>query len=430
MMVGGGGGVMDEEVRLREPNRKQLILQSVDYDTLIGAEHPARAIWRVLESLELSRFRAPIKAREHTAGRDASDPRMLLALWLYGLSVGVNSAREIARLSTEHAAYRWLCGGVSVNHHLLSDFRSGHGAALDELFGQVLGLLLDQRLISLSRVAQDGTRLRASAGAASFRRKARLRACVRAARHHLELLNAEAERDPTACSARQRAAELRAARDYEQRCQRAVARLAELGAHKAEAKNHPQRATETRVSTTDPEARVMKMADSGFRPAYNLQFATDTESRIIVGVGASSAGTDSQQLEPMLDQIERRTGKLPAQHLVDGGYLNFAAVEHAAARGVEVFCPPRENRTYHIDPLSPQPGDSAAIAKYRERMGSAQGKQIYLERAATAETVNADLKTWRGLDRLLLRGTSKVLMVATWSALAYNLLRSIKMGWL
>lgn len=421
---------MDEEVRLREPNRKQLILQPVDYDTLIGAEHPARAIWRVLESLDLSRFRAPIKAREHGAGRDATDPRVLLGLWLYGLSEGVNSAREIARLSTEHAAYRWLCGGVSVNHHLLSDFRSGQGAALDELFGQVLGLLLDQRLITLSRVAQDGTRVRASAGAASFRRKARLKACMRAARHHLELLKAEAERDPTACSARQRAAELRAARDYEQRCQQAVAQLAELGAHKAEAKNHPQRKTEPRVSTTDPEARVMKMADSGFRPAYNLQFATDTESRIIVGVGASSAGTDSQQLAPMLDEIARRTGKLPAQHLVDGGYLNFAAVEHAAARGVEVFCPPRANRTYHIDPLSPQPADSAAIAAYRKRMGSTEGKRIYLERAATAETVNADLKTWRGLDRLLLRGTSKVLMVATWSALAYNLIRAIRMDWL
>jgi transposase len=421
---------MDEELRLREPNRKQLILQPVDYATLIDAEHPARAIWRVLEGLDVGRFCAPIKARENRPGRDATSPRMLLGLWLYGLSEGVNSAREIARLSTEHAAYRWLCGGVSVNHHLLSDFRSGHGAALDELFGQVLGLLLDQRLISLSRVAQDGTRVRASAGAASFRRKARLKACVRAARHHLELLKAETAQDPTQGSARQRAAEVRAAREYEQRCQRAIARRAELGAHKAEAKNHPQRKTETRVSTTDPEARVMKMADGGFRPAYNLQFATDTTSRIIVGVGASSSGTDSQQMEPMLDEIERRTGKLPAQHLVDGGYMNFAAVEQAAARGVEVFCPPRENRTYHIDPLSPQPGDSAAIAEYRERMGSTQGKQIYLERAATAETVNADLKTWRGLDRLLLRGTTKVLMVATWSALAYNLMRAIRMDWL
>jgi transposase len=421
---------MDEEVRLREPNRKQLILQSVDYETLIDAEHPARAIWRVLEGLDLSRFCAPIKARENGPGRDATDPRMLLGLWLYGLSEGVNSAREIERLSTAHSAYRWLCGGVSVNHHLLSDFRSGHRAALDELFTQVLGLLLDQRLISLSRVAQDGTRVRASAGAASFRRKARLKACMGAARHHLELLNAEAERDPAQGSARQRAADLRAARDYEERCQRAVARLAELDAHQAAAKNHPQRKSETRISTTDPEARVMKMADGGFRPAYNLQFATDTESRIIVGVAANNSGTDSQQLAPMLDEIERRTGALPRQHLADGGYMNFAAVERAAARGVEVFVPPRANRTYHIDPLTAQPADSAAIAAYRTRMGSAEGKRIYLERAATAETVNADLKTWRGLDRLLLRGPTKVLMLATWSALAYNLMRSIKMGWL
>ena len=174
----------------------------------------------------------------------------------------------------------------------------------------------------------------------------------------------------------------------------------------------------------------MKLADGGFRPAYNLQFATDTASRIIVGVGACNAGTDSQQLAPMLDQIERRTAAVPGQHLADGGYLNFAAVEHAAARGVEVFVPPRKNRTFHIDPLTPQPGDSAALAAYRERMGSAEGQRIYLERAATAETVNADLKTWRGLDRLLVRGTNKVLIVATWSALVYNLMRSIKMGWL
>ncbi len=421
---------MDEDVRLREPNRKQLLLQPVDYETLISAEHPARAIWRVLEGLDLKRFWAPIKARENTPGRDATDPRILLGLWLYGLSEGVNSAREIARLSVEHAAYRWLCGGVSVNYHTVSDFRAGQGAALDELFTQVLALLMHEHLITLSRVAQDGTRVRASAGAASFRRKARLKACVGAARAHLERLNAEAAQDPTQCSVRRRAAELRAGREYEQRCQRAVARLAELGAHKAEAKNHPQRNTQTRISTTDPEARVMKMSDGGFRPAYNLQFATDTESRIIVGVGASNAGTDSQQLTPMLAEIERRTGALPRQHLADGGYMNFAAVERAAARGVEVFVPPRENRTYHIDPLSPQPRDSAAIADYRKRMGSAQGKRIYLERAATAETVNADLKTWRGLERLLVRGTSKVLMVATWSALTYNLMRAIKMGWL
>jgi transposase len=420
---------MDEAVRLREPNRKQVILHPTDLDGLIGAEHPARAIWRVLEGLDLSRFYQPIKAREGSAGRAASDPRMLLALWLYALSEGISSAREVERLCEAHAAYRWICGGVRVNYHTLSDFRSGHGAALDELFTQVVGMLMAQHLITLYRVAQDGTRVRASAGAASFRRKARLKACLRTARKHLEQLAREAQADPTQCSVRQQAAEMRAAREYQQRVAQALKQIQQLSAHKASAKNHPQRATATRASSTDPEARVMKMADGGFRPAYNVQLATDTESRIIVGVQVSNVGSDSRQLEPMLDEIERRTA-VPAQHLVDGGYMNFATVERADARRVEVFCPPRENRTYHIDPLTPQPDDSPAIAAYRQRMGSEAGKEIYRQRAATAETVNADLKTWRGLDRLLLRGTAKVLIAATWSALAYNLMRAIRMRWL
>ena len=174
----------------------------------------------------------------------------------------------------------------------------------------------------------------------------------------------------------------------------------------------------------------MKLADGGFGPAYNLQFATDTESRLIVGVGATNAGNDSQQLEPMQDQLQRRTGLLPRQHLADGGYMNFASVERSAARGIEVFSPPRENRSFHIDPLTPQPRDSPALAAYRLRMASTEGKELYKERTSTAETVNADLKTWRGLDRLLLRGVSKVLTVALWSALTYNLMRAIRMRWL
>src|SRR5438445_12174457 len=132
----------------------------------------------------------------------------------------------------------------------------------------------------------------------------------------------------------------------------------------------------------------------------------------------------------MQEEIERRTAAVPGQHLADGGYLNFASVERAAARGIEVFSPPRENRTYHIDPLTVQPDDSPAIADYRRRMASAHGQAIYRERAATAETVNADLKTWRGLDRLLVRGLDKVFTVALWSALTYNLMRPIRMAWL
>jgi len=421
---------MEEAVRLREPNRKQQILKAEDLDGLIGAEHGARAIWRVLEGLDLARFYTPIKARAGSAGRDATDPKLLLALWLYGLSEGVNSARELERLCEAHAAYRWICGGVSVNYHTLSDFRTGAGVALDELMSQVLAVLMHKRLLKLYRVAQDGTRVRASAGAASFRRKRTLERCLKEARAHLAVLAGEAEDSDWSPGARAQAARQRAAREHQQRVEQALGELEQLSAAKAQAKNHPQRQGEVRVSTTDPEARVMKLGDGGFAPAYNLQFATDTPSRMIVGVRATNSGSDSQQLEPMQAEIERRTATTPKQQLADGGYLNFAAVERSAQRGIEVFSPPRENRTYHIDPLTVQPGDSPALADYRRRMASAQGQAIYRERAATAETVNADLKTWRGLDRLLVRGLNKVLIVALWSALTYNLMRAISLGWL
>lgn len=418
---------MEEGLRLREPNRKQMILRPENLDGLIGPEHPARAIWRVLEGRDLSGFCQGIKARQGKAGRDASDPRMLLALWLYGLSEGVNSAREIERRCEEHAAYRWICGGVSVNYHTLSDFRSNSGPALDELLSQVLAVLMHKKLLKLYRVAQDGTRVRASAGSKSFRRKQTLERCLQEARDQVARLAAESESGPTV---RAQAARQRQAREREQRVEQALAELEQLRTTKAQARNHPQRKGEVRASTSDPEARVMKLGDGGFAPAYNLQFATDAESRLVVGVRVSNSGSDSQQLEPMQQEIERRTGAVPTQHLADGGYMNFAAVERAAARGIEVFSPPRKNRTYHIDPLAPQPGDSPALAEYRRRMSSEEGKAIYQQRAATAETVNADLKTWRGLNRLLVRGLTKVVTVALWSALTYNLLRAIKMGWL
>lgn len=211
------------------------------------------------------------------------------------------------------------------------------------------------------------------------------------------------------------------------RLEQALAELPKVAAHK----HQQEGAAEPRVSSTDPEARVMKMGDGGFRPAYNGQFAADTESRIIVGVGACNAGTDSKQLEPMLDQLERRTQRLPARLLVDGGFTNLASFARAAQRGVEVFAPLRKHhQSYKLDPAEPHRADPPAIAAYRQRMACAEGKQVYKQRTATIETVNADLKTYRGLDRLLVRGAAKVLSVALWAALTYNLMRGITMGWL
>lgn len=416
--TGEGSAEESGAPRVLKAERLQVEMRPYHLDALVPLDHRARAIWLAVERLDLGRFYEGIAARGSDPGRPAIDPKILVALWLYATSEGVGSAREVARLCEAHDAYRWICGGVGVNHHTLSDFRVGHGGALDELMTQVLAVLMRQGLVGLKRVAHDGMRVRASAGAASFRREKGLRACLEAAREQVELAKREAESPDTQRGARECAAAQRAAREREERVTRALAELPKARAAKGTA---PQK-EQARVSTTDPEARVMKMGDGGFRPAFNVQLATDTESRAIVGVGVTNAGNDMGQMDPMLEEVERRTGKKPEEHLVDGGFAKLESIEKASAQGVTVYAPVPKPRVEGMDPHRPKEGDSAAIAAWRGRMGTEEAKQIYKLRAATAERTNADLRTWRGLDRLGVRGRGKVLCVALWAAIAYNVM--------
>lgn len=401
-------------------NRRQVELRPCDLEGLLPADHPARAIWAVVERLDLSRFYEAIEARAGQAGRPAIDPKILVTLWLYATSEGEGSAREIARRCEAHDAYRWICGGVSVNHHTLSDFRVGHLQALDGLMTQLLAVLMHQGLVQIRRVAQDGMRVRASAGAASFRREPTLKKCLAEAHEQVERTKRRIDA-PAQESSRSRAAQERAAREREERITRALEELPKVEAVRAlrNAKG------EARVSTTDPEARVMKMADGGFRPAYNVQLATDTESRVIVGVQVTNVGSDRSQMLPMIDEIERRAGAKPEQHLVDGGFVRKEAIDTAAAEGVTVLAPLPKTRAEGTDPHERKAGESDAIAAWRERMETPEAKETYKLRAATAETVNADLRCWRGLDRFSVRGKTKTLSVVLWCALAYNVLRAI-----
>jgi len=410
--------------RIVTANRAQLQLRALDLESLLPPEHRARAVWAVVEQLDLRAFYDAIVARGSEPGRPAIDPRILVALWLYATSEGVGSARELARLCEAHDAYRWLGGGVAVNHHTLSDFRVGHEPALDALMTQVLAVLLRQGLVKLTRVAQDGTRVRASAGASSFRREKSLRACLAAAQAQVARVKQEAEHAVGAGQARAQAAAARAARERVKRVARAVAELPKVQAAKPDAAAKAQ----ARVSTTDPDARVMKMGDGGYRPAYNVHFATATEGRVIVGVQVTNAGTDMGQMRPMHAEIARRTGERPAEYLVDGGFTKLEAIEEASAEGTTVYAPVPTPRRDGIDPYQPKRGDSPAIAAWRTRMGTDAAKGIYKERAATAETVNGDLRTWRGLDRLPVRGSPKVLSIALWAAVTYNVLRWIAAG--
>lgn len=400
--------------RLRCADRSQLLLRPVDLDATLPPDHEARTIWRFVEQLDLSRFYAVIEAREGVPGRDATDPKLLVSLWLYATTEGVGSARELARLCESHDAYRWLCGGVSVNHHMLSDFRVEHGEAVDELFTQVLAVMMKQGLVTLTRVAQDGTRVRASAGAASFRREPRLIDFLAQAKEQVE--HAKQLADDPGVTAREAAARRRAAREREERITKA---LEELPAARAAKSKDEQ--DEARVSTTDPESRVMKMGDGGFRPAYNLQFASTTEEGVIVGVGVTNIGSDKSQLLPMLEQIERRTGQRPDEHLVDGGYVNLEAIDKAGAGGTLVYAPVPHKKGQPVS-YEPKADDPPWAAEWRKRMGRKDAQQTYKDRAATAELVNADLKTHRGLA-LPVRGLNKVLTIGVWYALAYNLMR-------
>src|SRR5438270_38846 len=262
--------------RLRTANREQIVFRAAPLDALLPDDHPARIVWAYVEGLDLTPLYDRIKAVEGAAGRAPIDPKILMALWLYATVEGVGSARHLDRLCREHSAFQWIAGDVTTNYHTLADFRTDHVELLDGLLTSSVAALMTEGLVELNRVAQDGMRVRASAGAASFRRRPTLEEALAEAQQQVEALREEVEEDPAATDRRQKAARERAARERVEGIKRALERLPEL-----EARKKPDEVDRARCSTTDAEATVMKMADGGFRPAYNFQFATDTGTQVI-----------------------------------------------------------------------------------------------------------------------------------------------------
>lgn len=265
-------------------------------DNLLDTDHQARVVRDFCLGLDLTALYERIRSRVGGPGRAAIDPRLCIALWLYATLEGIGSARAMAWLCANHNAFRWLTGGVSVNHHTLSDFRVADSDFLDGVLTHSVAVLREQELVDLNRVAQDGMRVRASAGAASFRRRPTSEECLSEAQEQVARLKEEVDDDPAAPSRRHAAARERAARERDERVRQALARLPEL-----EAKKKADERDKARASTTDPEATVMKMADGGYRPAYNIQFATACGSQVIVGVSVLTAGSDMGQLTPMAE---------------------------------------------------------------------------------------------------------------------------------
>jgi len=418
-----------QQVRVLRPVRNQVEWVERDLDASLPEDHPARAIWAFLERLDLSQFYASIKSVLGRAGHPTTDPQVLLALWLYATSEGVGSARQIDRLCKEHDAYRWLCGGVPINYHTLSDFRVAHQEALDNLLTEILASMMDAGLVKLNHVAQDGMKVRASAGSGSFRRESSLERCLAEAEQQVAALAAERERPDPGRSKRQEAARERAARERQRRVEKALRHMPKAQAAKERRKkNRPKaerdKVSEARVSTTDPECRVMKMPDGGFRPAYNLQMATDEDSQVIVAVAVDATGSDGGQAPAGLEQVERRIGRLPEAYLIDGNFAKREDITALERRGVTVYAPTRSPRTTTSGRTKAEPrrDDTPEVAAWRQRMETEEAKEIYKGRAATSECVNAHARR-HSLTQLLVRGVDKVRSVLLLVAITHNLLR-------
>jgi transposase len=409
--------------RLLYANRCQGEFRTDSLDQLLPSEHPVRDVWQFVETLDLSALLAQIRSVPGNAGAPAIDPRILMALWLQATIAGVGSSRALAKLCEEHLVYRWLCGGVDVGYHTLADFRTEHGEVLNQLLTESVAVLLHEDLIDLQRVAQDGMRVRASAGASSFRRPKTIASCLVEAQEQVKALQTQADEDAGAASRREQAARQRATRERVARLRAAQEELQKLQEVNAtQAPSRQKDPAEVRSSTTDPECRRMKMPDGGFRPAYNVQFATTTEGGVIVGVEVTNEGTDFAQMPPMASQIEERFGQRPEAMLVDGGFVTVKAIDEVEGQGTKVYAPLREEQDQldgGKDPYQRKKSDTEATAQWRTRMGTADAKTIYKERASTAEWVNAQARN-RGLYGVTVRGQKKVLVVVLWHALAHN----------
>jgi transposase len=414
--------------RLREPQRDQIELRAVDIESLIGEDHRVRVIWAYVAGLDLSELEDRIKARDDRPGHPAISPRLLLALWLYATSDGVGSARALERLCNSHDVYRWLCGGVSVNYHTLADFRVGCADLLDRLLTEHLAALADADLIDLGTLAQDGVRIRASAGAASFRREATLDRHLATAQAVVEELKREVDARSDASNQRIKAAKERAARERSARVKTAQTALAEIKRQRQEReekRGNGKPPKEPRASTTDAEARVMKMADGGFRPGYNVQVASAAGEQIVVAIDVCNTGSDRGLMRPMLERLRTRTGHFPGRHLADGGYCSAQDIEWAHGEGVEVYCPPIQSK-HGTDPYLPRRGDGAGVLAWRARMASEAGKAQYRPRSI-CECIHARWRNW-DLRQLTVRGIEKVRAVVLCYALTNNILQGHRLA--
>lgn len=414
---------------LRSPERNQVEFSVACIDELLPAEHRARDIWEYVSSLDLSAFQTDIKIQEGNAGPRTADPRLYLALWLYGMLEGIASARHIARLCTMHHAYIWICGGVTVNYHSLSDFRTNHSDKFRLLLQESIALMWNAGLFKPEIVAQDGTRVKANAGGNSLRRESRLNQFLKEAEKYLDQLDKELAANPAAATLREKSAQLRAARERKERLEQAQSEMKKYKEERIRLskKNHNTLSQkdlgDMRTSKTDPECRKMKMGDGGYRPAYNVQFATSADKKVILGVDVVNT-LDPGTLVPMMQMVKENLEKIgcpmPSKWLADSAYANKTDTEGAETAFIDTTLLSQPTGNGKVDATTPRKTDNHAMANLRARMNTKEAQKDYKKRASTAEFVNATSKN-KGMREFLVRGLNKVTSMALMYAIAHNM---------
>jgi transposase len=424
---------MANDARFIRAERFQTRWDFIDLEALLPSDHRARIVWSFVESLDLSALYDVIGSREGEPGRPPPDPAVLLALWLYATVEGIGSARQLERLAQRDVAYRWLAGGVPLNYHGLADFRVRHVGVLDRLLTESVTALVAEGVVSLSEIAVDGTKVRAPVSRGSFKTADRLDRIEAAVGQRLAALKAEVAQDPEASSRRKQAAQLRAAREVQERAQRARAALEKMRAEKEKRrKTHPQaeakKKSEPSASLSDPEARYMRFPDGAIRPAYNAQIAAVPRQGIIISVAMTDRRNDAGLAVPMVDDLARRYGKAPQHLLIDTHYAtgsDIAALAMREADPVKVFAPPPTERgdvspRCWSDRQRQRDREPEAVKEWRRRMETAEGQAVFRLRKLI-ERLNANIKN-HGFGFLPVRGLVKATAVALWHALANNLM--------
>jgi transposase len=411
--------------RVQLPQRHQAEIFGRSLDQLIRDDHLVRTVVGYCESLDLSELYAPIKATRENLGRTPIDPRILFELWLFATLEGENSGRRIDELCKRDLAYMWICGEVSVNYHTICDFRTQHSALLERILTDSIALLHLNGLVKLETIAHDGMRVRANAGSGSFRRQGSLEESRASAEAFLSQLDDDDDNDDQRRG--QDAARKRAARERLDRLEAACLEMEEMQqryAKRNKGLSDKHKRSQPRASTTDPQARRMKMGDNGFRPAMNVQFANDADALVIVKVDVNSEGSDAALLAPMYDKVCQDYGR-PKKYLADGGFSKKDGVTHLEREGTQFYGKLHNEQKLldsGEDPYAAKPRENEHFTAFRQRMGTEEAQAIYRRRAPAAEFPNAVCRN-QGLTQFSVRGLAKAKAQVLWHALSYNFRR-------